>query len=708
MKNKKKHLTSACLFAVQTLLLWLVSVPSLSAGIETRLAYVGTTIHLTCPSESNGTVNPDKVEWYSRNIELDVRNLQFGACDVIVKSYFTEKAVVYCDYKYMSRTGVEMSSQTAVAIECYAINLRLNYTYRDDLRPGDGFFLEYTASPDPRHPSGFPSPQVGFESSNYNVATVSSAGYVYAVGQGTAVITATNNAGPNATCTVVVNAVEPTGIDVKPDNPSPVAINGTQQLSYTLYPSGAKSGVTWSSNPSSVAKVSQSGLVTGVSEGTARITATTDNGLSDYVDVQVYKPVPSRIQLRKTSLELLVGTSETLAYDVTPADAIYTVTWASDAEGIAEVSSSGRVTAKASGKAVITVTTDNGKSSSCTVTVPPQPTGIAVSPQQVELIIGRSKQLSYTLYPQGAKARTVTWASDTYNVCSVSQSGLVTAVRPGTATVTATTDNGQSASTTVTVPKPVYQLFAWKKNGEKDGYMFADKPEISLEANAVKLSSGGMTVTIAKADLDKFTLGQVLPEHPTGITMPATLTVGYKRSERLSYTLEPADAQTEVTWLNAAPEVASISNGFVAGLQPGETTLKAQTSNGLRAACLVTVPVPRYRLVVWTYDKKKSSHDFADKPEITIDGETFTVASERTTVSYQATDIWKFTLEDASLLTTGDVNGDSTVDVADIATVISVMAGTMGNGSATSADVNGDGTVDVADIATIISIMAGK
>ncbi len=54
----------------------------------------------------------------------------------------------------------------------------------------------------------------------------------------------------------------------------------------------------------------------------------------------------------------------------------------------------------------------------------------------------------------------------------------------------------------------------------------------------------------------------------------------------------------------------------------------------------------------------------------------------------------------------GDVNGDGTVDVADIATVINVMSGNADVSSA-SADVNGDGTVDVADIANIIAIMAG-
>ena len=55
----------------------------------------------------------------------------------------------------------------------------------------------------------------------------------------------------------------------------------------------------------------------------------------------------------------------------------------------------------------------------------------------------------------------------------------------------------------------------------------------------------------------------------------------------------------------------------------------------------------------------------------------------------------------------GDVNGDFTVDVADIATVIDVMAGSADVSSA-SADVNGDGTVDVADIAAIIDTMAAN
>ena len=56
---------------------------------------------------------------------------------------------------------------------------------------------------------------------------------------------------------------------------------------------------------------------------------------------------------------------------------------------------------------------------------------------------------------------------------------------------------------------------------------------------------------------------------------------------------------------------------------------------------------------------------------------------------------------------TGDVNGDGSVDVADIAAIIDVMAGGDPNVNP-NADVNGDGSVDVADIAAVIDIMAAQ
>ncbi len=77
---------------------------------------------------------------------------------------------------------------------------------------------------------------------------------------------------------------------------------------------------------------------------------------------------------------------------------------------------------------------------------------------------------------------------------------------------------------------------------------------------------------------------------------------------------------------------------------------------------------------------------------------------------YEATPAWnKFqNIEEIEVSEKmGDVNGDGAVDVADIATIIDVMAGKALQYKG-KADVNGDHTVDVADIATVIDIMAGK
>ena len=66
-----------------------------------------------------------------------------------------------------------------------------------------------------------------------------------------------------------------------------------------------------------------------------------------------------------------------------------------------------------------------------------------------------------------------------------------------------------------------------------------------------------------------------------------------------------------------------------------------------------------------------------------------------------------FTYKEVVSVKAGDVNGDGAVDVADIATVISVMSSEVtAPASVRAADVNGDGAVDVADIASVISEMA--
>ena len=89
---------------------------------------------------------------------------------------------------------------------------------------------------------------------------------------------------------------------------------------------------------------------------------------------------PTSVSLNKTSLTLDVGKSYTLTKTVSPSNAVTSYAWSSSNTSVATVDSNGKVTAKASGTATITVKTSNGKTATCKVTVnlpTPQITGLA-------------------------------------------------------------------------------------------------------------------------------------------------------------------------------------------------------------------------------------------------------------------------------------------------------------------------------------------
>lgn len=82
-------------------------------------------------------------------------------------------------------------------------------------------------------------------------------------------------------------------------------------------------------------------------------------------------------------------------------------------------------------------------------------TGVSLSPSSLQLVSGESSQLTATVTPANASNPAVKWSSSDTSVATVDNSGLVTAVAPGTATITAETyDGGLTASCAVTVTDP--------------------------------------------------------------------------------------------------------------------------------------------------------------------------------------------------------------------------------------------------------------
>ena len=318
-------------------------------------------------------------------------------------------------------------------------------------------------------PSNATNKNVTWSSSNTSVATVNGSGTVTGVAGGSATITVrTADGGFTATCQVTV-IVPVTSVSLN-KSATTIRAGSSETLTATVYPADATNKtVTWSSNNTSVATVS-SGIVTGVSAGSATITVrTADGGFTATCQVTVTVPVSS-VSLNKSSTTINKGNSETLIATVYPVDATNkAVTWSSNNTSVATVSS-GIVTGVSAGSATITVrTSDGGFTATCQVTVIVPVTGVSLNKSATVLNAGSSETLIATVAPTNATNKAVTWSSSNTSVATVNGSGTVMGAAVGTATITVTTsDGGYTATCSVRVVDTIPPTVTTLGNGWSD------------------------------------------------------------------------------------------------------------------------------------------------------------------------------------------------------------------------------------------------
>lgn len=228
---------------------------------------------------------------------------------------------------------------------------------------------------------------------------------------------------------------------------------------------------TWSSSNNSIATVSATGLVTGVSAGTANISATV-LGRAGSVAVTVAPPVAS-VQVTAPDSSIVRGqTVQLTATPRTAGGAVVTgrtVSWSSGTPSVATVSTSGLVSAVGVGSAVITATVD-GINGTLTITVATDVATVQVAPTTATLSEASPTQ-QYTATPRNAAntaltGLTATWTSLDPSIATVDANGLVTAVRPGSTTIRATVDGVQGAAAVTVEPCfPVSYNFGSTVNG---------------------------------------------------------------------------------------------------------------------------------------------------------------------------------------------------------------------------------------------------
>jgi len=173
------------------------------------------------------------------------------------------------------------------------------------------------------------------------------------------------------------------------------------------------------------------------------------------------EPIPvTGIQLNAGKISLAVGSKITFLTAIAPSNATnQTVIWSSSDSSVAAVDSSGTIETMKAGTATITVTTEDGSFTDiCKVTVtnPTEDaipvTGISLDKSNLSLTVGETSRLKAAITPDNATNQMFTWLSGNNDTVMVDSKGKIIAIKTGTVTVTATTQDGAfTADCVVTV-----------------------------------------------------------------------------------------------------------------------------------------------------------------------------------------------------------------------------------------------------------------
>ena len=461
------------------------------------------------------------------------------------------------------------------------------------------------------NPSDATDKTVTWTTSDASVATVTN-GVVVAVKVGTATITA--KAGDKtATCAVTVVPTPVTSITLNKTSAS-IKVGETVSLTATVNPSDATDKtVIWNTSDASVATVSN-GVVTAVKVGTATITAKAGDKTATCAITVAATPVSS-VTLNKTSVSLKAGETITLAATVNPSDATdKTVIWSTSDASVATVTN-GVVVAIKVGAATITAKAGD-KTATCAVTVVPTPvTSITLNKDFASLKAGETVMLTATVNPSDATDKTITWSTSDATVAMVSN-GVVTAVKVGSATITAKAGDKTATCAITVVATPVTSITLDRssvslKAGEAVALNATVNPSDATDKTVtwstsdasvatvtngvvVAIKVGSATITAKAGDKTATCAITVVTTPVTSVTLDIS-SVSLKAGETvtLTATVMPDDATDKtVTWSTSDASVATVTNGVVVAVKVGTATIKAM-SGAKSASCEITViPTP--------------------------------------------------------------------------------------------------------------------
>ena len=412
----------------------------------TQQLYVGDSFMLTANTLPLSTTD-GKIEWsvsdenvVKRSADGTVTAVGAGTAEVIAKSV---------DGGHIAKCTVTV--KVYVLPESVTLNKQSLTMYS-----GDTFNLVATVLPDDVIDNS-----IEWSSSDNNVVTVNSDGFVKAVGYGKAIVTATcvvkNTVKADCEVTVYEHC---TGVELSATN-AELLVGKSFKLTANTLPLAQSDGlIEWSVSDETIISRNADGVVVALAEGMAEVIAkSVDGGHIAKCKVTVKTiPVAEKIILSENSLTMYAGDKYTVTAEVLPEDAENkALTWHSSSEAVATVAD-GNITAVGYGKAnvIAHITTNNAVADTCSVIVYEHATGVELSESDLQLYVGDSFALTANTLPLGKSDNLIEWSISDETVISRNADGDIVALAEGVAEVSAKAlDGGHIAKCRVTVTVPV-------------------------------------------------------------------------------------------------------------------------------------------------------------------------------------------------------------------------------------------------------------
>ncbi len=291
--------------------------------------------------------------------------------------------------------------------------------------------------------------KLSFVSSDKSVLTVDENGKVTTLKAGTATVTVTAYNGISAFCTYTVSE-RATKVTVKSSAMTFAVGMYARIVASTDTGTGLENAV-WHVSDTSIAELNDEHHLIAKKAGKVTVTVTLTNGVKGSCTVTI-QAAPTSIKLDKTEMTLDVDARYRLTATVNSGAYASGITFSSTDDSIARVAADGTVIAVSVGTVTVTATTFNGKKASCTVTVRAVPTSVSFGSSAYS--VQQGAWFYADLYDENKTKYTgATFTSSDTSIATVGADGLVHVLKMGTATITAKTSNGKTATCRVSVSR---------------------------------------------------------------------------------------------------------------------------------------------------------------------------------------------------------------------------------------------------------------